>query len=122
MRFNSDLSQFEGYNGTAWASVGGSAISNDVATSTYLYPIVVTATTGTALNVYTSNAKYLYKPSNGELCAPVMYASNGLLATKATITSNYVAPAGANLFSVGPLIINPGATVTLAAGQRWVVL
>jgi hypothetical protein len=33
LRFNDDSDEFEGYNGTAWASVGGSAISNDTSTA-----------------------------------------------------------------------------------------
>jgi hypothetical protein len=54
LRFNVDSDEFEGYNGTAWASVGGSAISNDTSTASDLFPIYVDATTGTAANVYTS--------------------------------------------------------------------
>ena len=69
LRFNDDSDEFEGYNGTAWSSVGGSAISNDTSTSTDIYPALVNATTGTATNLYTSNAKLLYKPSTGELKA-----------------------------------------------------
>jgi hypothetical protein len=55
LRFNVDSDEFEGYNGTAWASVGGSAISNDTSTASDLFPIYVDATTGTAANVYTSD-------------------------------------------------------------------
>ena len=39
LRFNTTTSQFEGYNGSAWASVGGAAISNDTATATTVYPL-----------------------------------------------------------------------------------
>ena len=65
--FNSTTSQFEGYNGTAWASVGGAALSNDTSTSTAVYPLFSHATSGTALTIYTSNANYLYTPSTGQL-------------------------------------------------------
>ena len=34
LRFNTTTTQFEGYNGSAWASVGGASISNDTSTST----------------------------------------------------------------------------------------
>lgn len=122
MRFNSDISQFEGYNGSSWASVGGSAISNDVATSSNLYPIFVNSTTGTALNVYTSNAKYLYKPSTGELQAPELVANNGIVVNNATVSSNYTIAAGNNAMSVGPITIAGGVVVTVTSGQKWVVL
>jgi hypothetical protein len=38
------------------------------------------------------------------------------------ITTNYTLPAGKNASSVGPITINGGITVTVGAGQRWVVL
>jgi hypothetical protein len=70
LRFNSQTTQFEGYNGTAWASVGGAAIVNDTTTATPVYPLFANATSGTALTIYTSNANYLYTPSTGALSAP----------------------------------------------------
>ena len=48
LRFNTTTSEFEGYNGTAWASVGGAALSNDTSTATALFPLFASATTGTA--------------------------------------------------------------------------
>ena len=122
LRFNTDTSQFEGYNGTAWSSVGGSAISNDTSTASNLYPIFVTATSGTALNVYTSNAKYLYKPSTGELQAPELIANNGLILNATTISNSYVIPSGNNAMSVGPITIATGKSVTVSSGQRWIVM
>jgi hypothetical protein len=121
LRFNTDTSQFEGYNGTAWASVGGSAISNDTTTASNLYPIFVTATSGTALNVYTSNAKYLYKPSTGELQAPEVIANNGLFVNATTVGTSYTIQSGYNAQSVGPVTIASGQSVTITSGQRWLV-
>jgi hypothetical protein len=66
LRFNTTTSEFEGYNGTAFASVGGAALSNDTSTSTNVYPLFASATSGTASTLYTGNAKLLYKPSTGE--------------------------------------------------------
>ena len=122
MRFNSETSQFEGHNGTAWTSVGGSAISNDITTATNLYPIFVNATTGTALNVYTSSPNYLYKPSTGELSSPHVIATNGIMLNNSTITANYTIVSGTNGMSIGPITMSPGISVTITSGQRWVVL
>ena len=122
LRFNVDSDEFEGYNGTAWASVGGSAISNDTSTASDLYPIYVDATTGTAANVYTSNAQYLFKPSTGELKVKAPVAANGIVVNADTMTSNYTIDSGTNGLSVGPLTIDSGVTLTIAAGQRHLIL
>ena len=78
LRFNSTTTQFEGYNGSAWASVGGAAIVNDTTTATALYPLFANATSGTALTIYTSNANYLYTPSTGALSAPKHIATGAI--------------------------------------------
>ena len=122
LRFNSDSDEFEGYNGTAWASVGGSAISNDTSTASDLFPIYVDATTGTAANVYTSNAQYLFKPSTGELKVKAPVAANGIVVNADTMTSNYTIDSGTNGLSVGPFTIDSGVTLTIAAGQRHLIL
>jgi hypothetical protein len=122
LRFNSTTTQFEGYNGTAWASVGGAAISNDTATSTNLYPLFANATSGTALTVYTSNAKLLYKPSTGELTSPAHISSNGLSVNANTVSTSYSIPASNNAMSVGPITVASGQSVTVGSGQRWVIL
>ena len=122
LRFNSTTTQFEGYNGTTWSSVGGAAISNDTATASNLYPLFANATSGTALTVYTSNAKYLYKPSTGDLQAPQLLANNGLILNATTLVSSYTIPSGINASSIGPFTVPTGLTVTVTSGQRWVVL
>jgi len=78
LRFNSTTTQFEGYNGTTWASVGGAAIVNDTTTATAVYPLFANATSGTALTIYTSNANYLYTPSTGVLSAPKYLATQSI--------------------------------------------
>jgi hypothetical protein len=122
LRFNTTTTQFEGYNGSAWASVGGAAISNDTSTSTNIYPISAAATSGSALTVYTSNAKFLYKPSTGELQASQMVATNGLIVNATTIAASYTIASGTNAMSVGPVTVASGQAVTVSSGQRWVIL
>jgi hypothetical protein len=122
LRYNTTINEFEGYNGTAWASVGGSAISNDTSTASDLFPTFVDATTGTALELFTSNAQYLFKPSTGELKVKAPVASNGILVNATTMTSNYTIDTGTNGLSVGPFTISDGTTLTIASGQRHLIL
>jgi hypothetical protein len=121
LRFNSTTGEFEGYNGTAWASVGGAAIVNDTATATNVYPLFANATSGTAATVYTSNAKLLYKPSTGEFQASEIVASNGLFVNATSIAASYTIQSGYNAQSVGPVTIASGQSVTITSGQRWLV-
>jgi hypothetical protein len=123
LRYNTTTNEFEGYSGSSpsWKSVGGSAISNDTSTSTNIYPALLNATTGTATNVYTSNAKLLYKPSTGEFQASVPVASNGIVVNSLTVATSYTIAAGFSGASAGPITIASGAVVTVAGGSRWVI-
>ena len=121
LRFNTTSTEFEGYNGTTWASVGGAALSNDTSTATNVYPLFAAATSGTASTLYTSNAKFLYKPSTGELQASELVASNGLLLNATTVAASYTIGTGYNAMSVGPVTVASGQSVTVSSGQRWLV-
>jgi hypothetical protein len=121
LRFNTTTSEFEGYNGSSWASVGGAALSNDTSTTSNIYPLSAAATSGTASTLYTSNAKFLYKPSTGELQASEMVATNGLFVNATSIAASYTIQSGYNAQSVGPVTIASGQSVTITSGQRWLV-
>jgi len=123
LRYNTTTNQFEGYAGASpsWASVGGATLSNDTSTSSFEYPLFAAATSGTALTVYTSNAKFLYKPSTGELQASEVTASNGLLLNATTVAASYTIGTGYNAMSVGPVTVASGQSVTVSSGQRWLV-
>lgn len=124
MRYNSTTNQFEGYSGAspAWKSIGGSALTNDTSTSSTLYPVFAGSTTGTAENLYTSNAKLLYKPSTGELSASTPIASNGIFVNNTTISASMTIDTGTNGFSIGPMTLATGQLLTIASGQRHVIL
>ena len=124
IRYNTSTSQFEGYSGSspAWKSIGGSALSNDTSTASTLYPVFAGATTGTAENLYTSNAKLLYKPSTGELSASVPRASNGIFINAANVSTSYTIASGDNGVSAGTITVDNGVTVTVSNGSRWVVV
>ena len=124
LRYNSTTSEFEGYSGgtPAWKSVGGSAISNETSSTSNLFPLSANATSGTALQVFTSSAKYLYKPSDGSLQAPAMVSTNGLVVNSATVSASYTIPSGSNAMSIGTMTVASGITVTISSGSKWVVI
>jgi hypothetical protein len=80
------------------------------------------STSGTPTTIYTSNAKYLYKPSTGDLQASQVVANNGLVLNNATVSASYTIASGYNAMSVGPMTVASGQTVTVSSGQRWVIL
>lgn len=123
LRYNTTTNQFEGYSGAtpAWAGVGGATLSNDTSTASFEYPLFAAATSGSATTVYTSNAKFLYKPSTGELQASEVTASNGLLLNATTVAASYTIGTGYNAMSVGPVTVASGQSVTVSSGQRWLV-
>jgi hypothetical protein len=84
--------------------------------------LFVDTTTGYPTTIYTSNAKYLYKPSTGELQSQEMVSTNGLVVNSDSVTNNYIIGTGFNAMSVGPVSVTSGTTVTVSSGQRWVVL
>ena len=109
---------------TSWATVSGSGatITNDTTTSTNVYPLFAAATSGSLTTAYTSNANYLYKPSTGELQAPAAINTNGIAVMSTTVSTSYTIATGNNGFSVGPLTVNSGVTVTISSGQRHVII
>ena len=101
---------------------GGAAVSNDTTTASNLFPLFASATTGTPSTIFTSNAKYLYKPSTGELKVDVPVAGNGIMVNSTTVSASYTIASGNNGFSVGPITVASGQAVTVSSGQRWLVL
>jgi hypothetical protein len=108
--------------GTLSSTATSASLSNDTATASYIYPVFATGTTGVIANLYTSNAKLLYKPSTGELAVTAPIAANGLVLNANTVATSYTIAAGYNASSVGPITVSGGVVVTITSGQRWVVL
>jgi hypothetical protein len=106
------------------ASGGGGSvtISNDTSTASNLYPTFLSATSGTASTIYTSNANLLYKPSTGELQSNEMIAANGLFVNSTTISANYTIASGNNAGSFGPVSVATGITVTVPSGSNWSIV
>jgi hypothetical protein len=124
VRYNTTSNEFEGYSGVspAWKSIGGSALSNDTSTASDLYPVFAAATSGTAQNLYTGNAKLLYKPSTGDLSATAHISTNGITLNANTIATSYTIAATNNGLSAGPVSVNSGVTITVSTGSTWTVI
>jgi hypothetical protein len=121
IRWNSTLTQYEGYDGTNWTLLGGAVISNDTSTASSLYPTFAGVTTGNASTLYTSNAKLLYKPSTGEFQMSAPVASNGIVVNSQTVSASYTIAAGFSALSAGPVTVASGQAVTVSGGSRWVI-
>jgi hypothetical protein len=107
----------------SWAAiVSGAVVANDTSTTSYLYPLFATSTSGTPTTIYTGNAKLLYKPSTGELKVDVPIAGNGIFINAQTVSSNYTIDTGNNGMSAGTVSVNSGITVTIASGSVWTVV
>jgi hypothetical protein len=51
-----------------------------------------------------------------------LVASNGIVLNSTTVSASYTIATGTNGQSVGPITVNSGVTVTVASGQRWLVV
>jgi hypothetical protein len=111
-------------NGTTWisaASTGGGATITPTTTNT-AYFIVGTSATSGSLSIGSINTNVSFNPSTGVLSAPEIAATNGLHVNSATVNTSYSIPSGSNAMSVGPISVASGQSVTIASGQRWVIL
>jgi hypothetical protein len=66
--------------------------------------------------------KSIEADETGRVYGPNFLASNGILAHNSTVSASCDLGAGYNALAVGPITIGPGASVTIASGQRWLIL
>jgi hypothetical protein len=108
---------------TSWGTVStGITIVNDVSSSSAIYPLFTTATSGTISTEYVSNSKLQYTPSSGLFSSPIINASSGIFYNANTVSSNVTIPINNNGLSVGPMTVDTGVVVTVASGATWTVM
>lgn len=75
-----------------------------------------------AINI--ADGKLYYKDSGGsvQLLADQSGITGPILFNLDTVSSNITVSTGKNGFSVGPVTVESGYSVTVASGQRWVVI
>lgn len=77
------------------------------------------------LAINTADGILFYKDSGGavqQIKSGGAEAGGSIVVNKTTANTSYTFPSGTNGFSVGPITISSGVTVTVSSGQRWVVL
>lgn len=57
-----------------------------------------------------------------EARVPQINATNGLIVNSKTVSANYTIAVGDNAFSVGPVTVSSGISITVSSGSRWLVL
>ena len=102
---------YGGTNGTATPTAGAVAYGNGTA---YAF-----TSAGNAGEVLTSNGSSA--PTWTASSSPAK-ASGAIIVNTTTVSENYTIPTGSNGHSVGPIEIASGYSVTVSAGQRWLIV
>ena len=110
-----------GGTGQTTASAGFNALSPITTTGDLIIGNGTNSATrlgiGTSGYVLTAGATTAsWQPASGAVASGAIYTNT------TTISSNYTISSGNNGFSVGPITISSGYAVTVATGQRWVIL
>ena len=103
---------------------GGGTVSlnNDTTSTNTFFPVFANSTTGNVSTIYTSNDKFLYKPSTGDLFAEQINADNGLFVNRTTILNSHTIAEGFAGLSSGPVTLANGVTLTISANSKWSVI
>ena len=111
-------------SGAVGAAYGGTGVANltagYVVTGNNTSSVILIAP-GTSGNVLTSNGTAWYSnASSGGGSTGI--GNSSILALNVNITANATINAGVNGFSVGPVTVANGISITVSSGQRWLVL
>ena len=119
-----------GINSSTFAGSGALNAANSV----YLY------SAGSDLAIGTANANAIHFVVSGNttdamtisasgnvtatslLTGAEVLASNGLIMNSNSVSTTFSVPAGNNVMSVGPIAVANGVSITIPAGNRWLVL
>jgi hypothetical protein len=97
-----------GTNSTATPTAGGAGYGTGTA-----HAYTAAGTSGQVLTSNGSGAPTWQNPTGA--IGPLVYNTT-------TVNTNLTVPTGQNAFTVGPVTVSTGYTVTVSSGQRWVVI
>lgn len=120
--FHQTLSEWEVGIGTYTSS--GTTLSRDTVLASSNSGSLVNFSAGTK-NVFCDYpaGKSVYRDVNNNVSTPGNFeAGNGIFVNSTTVGSSYTIASGYNGFSVGPMTVGPGATVTVTTGQIWTII
>jgi hypothetical protein len=124
-----DLIIGNGTNSSTRLGIGTNTyvLTSNGTTATWAAPASGGSVAGSNTQVQYNNsgafgASSAFTYASSTLTAPVVSASNGLVVNSATVSASYSIPSGSNAMSVGPVTVASGQSVTVASGNRWVVL
>lgn len=69
-----------------------------------------------------TNGQVLQTDGSGVLSFATASSTPSVYLNEDTVSSNITIPSGQNGFSVGPMTVSSGVSVTVTSGQRWVVI
>jgi hypothetical protein len=89
IRFNADVNEFEGYNGTQWDSIGGGAdIQSETTSSAVHYPTFSSSASGDLDTAYVSDTKLKYVPATGDLTVVQLSATESINTPDLTVSNS----------------------------------
>ena len=107
----------------SFLSVSGSPItSSGTLALTYSGTALPAANGGTGLTSPGTTGNVLTSNGTGWVSSAPTAAIGPITINATEVTSNQTIATGTNGFSVGPMTIDSGVTVTVSSGQRWVVI
>jgi hypothetical protein len=77
---------------------------------------VLSSSNSGSLVTFTSGTKDVF------VTFPAILPDNGITLNDTTINQSFTIATGQNGFSVGPITVASGVTITVASGQQWVVI
>ena len=134
IRFNTSLTQFEGYDGSAWGAIGGGGFAVLSAPPTSPAPqqgdVYWDEDEGIPYIRYIQDeggvdeqAQWIpLVPQQNPKSAEGGGSDEVFHENDQAVTTNYTIATGRNAMTAGPITINSGATVTVSSGSTWVVV